>query len=291
MDSRSKLAMTVVILTKNEEETVREAIASTIEDYAEVVVLDSFSADRTVDMANAAGARVVQNAFKGYASQRNFALHNMEKATDWVFFLDADERVSAELTAELHRDFAKKATEGIGMLYVRRKDMFDGRWIRRSSGYPTWFGRICHSPSVQVMREINEEYHCVRAVGRLHEHLVHYPFAKGIGQWLERHNRYSSAEAETMTATDAAAATPTNTLRLVFSREPGFRRRALKRVYMSLPFRPLAGFLYLYIFKGGFLEGRAGLRFAMLRAFYELMISIKRDEIMAVEIEVKKKIL
>lgn len=122
-----KLPITVVILTRNEEDTVAGAISSAIGDFAEVVVLDSFSTDRTLERSVAAGARVVQNAFKGFSSQRNFALHEMEKTNEWIFFLDADERMSSELTGELHRDFARHQAAGIGMLYMRRKDMFDGR--------------------------------------------------------------------------------------------------------------------------------------------------------------------
>ena len=267
-----RLPITVVVLTWNEEETIPGAITSAITDYAEVVVLDSYSTDRTVELAEAAGARVVQNTFVGYASQRNFALHRMEKTAEWVLFLDADERITPELTSELKRDFGRKAASA-GMFYMRRKDMFEGRWIKRSSGYPTWFGRLCHAPSVRVEREINEEYHCTRPTLRLKEHLIHYPFAKGLTHWLNRHNRYSSAEAE------AKAQGEAHKLRLIFSRDPGLRRKALKQIYMRLPFRPLAGFIYLYILRGGFLDGRAGLRYAMLRSFYELMISIKLHEL------------
>lgn len=269
-----RLPICVVILTWNEEETVQGAIASAIADYAEVVVLDSFSADRTVELAEAAGARVVRNKFEGYASQRNFALHRMEKSTEWILFLDADERISPELTAELDRDFAQRSAS-TGMFYLRRQDMFEGRWIKRSSGYPTWFGRLCHAPSVWVEREINEEYHCTREVARLEEHLIHFPFAKGLTHWIDRHNRYSTAEAATKAQGERFDP------RLVFSRDPAVRRKTLKQAYMRLPCRPLAGFVYLYFVRGGFLDGRAGLRFALLRAFYELMISIKLDEIRA----------
>jgi len=266
-----RLPISVVILTWNEEETVQGAIASAIADYAEVVVLDSFSTDRTVELSEAAGARVVCNPFQGYASQRNFALHAMEKSTEWVFFLDADERISPELTAELKRVFAEPKVDA-GMFRMRRKDMFEGRWIKRSSGYPTWFGRLCHAASVRVEREINEEYHCSRDTARLEEHLIHFPFAKGLTHWLDRHNRYSTAEAATVV--NGEKWNP----RLILSMDPVLRRKALKQIYMRLPIRPLAGFVFLYFLRGGFLDGRAGLRFAMLRAFYELMISIKLDE-------------
>lgn len=269
-----KLPITVVILTKNEEETIERSISSALSDYTEIVVLDSFSTDQTVPRARGADARVVQRVFKGYASQRNFALHEMEKKTEWIFFLDADEEITPELTAELKLNFARDS-EHTGMFYLRRKDMFEGRWIKYSSGYPTWFGRLCHAPSVRVEREINEQYHCTRPVTKLNEHLIHQPFVKGLSNWLDRHNRYSTAEAATKAKGEEG------NLQHIFSRDPGLRRRGLKQIYMRLPFRPLAGFVYLYVFKAGFLDGRPGLRYALLRAFYELMISIKLDEMQA----------
>lgn len=270
-----KLPITVVILTKNEEGVVARSIASCLAHYSEVIVLDSFSDDRTVTISRQSGAVVVQNAFKGYATQRNFALKEMPKANEWIFFLDADEVISEEVTAELRRDFSRLAREGFGMAYLRRKDFFMGRWIRRSSGYPTWFGRLCHAPSVRVEREINEEYHCDRPVARLSGHLLHYPFAKGLAHWVDRHNRYSTAE-----AVEKAKGGRTEG-GLILSRDPGLRRKGLKQLYMRLPFRPLVGFLYLYVFHGGFLDGKAGLRFALLRAFYEFLINLKLDEVRA----------
>ena len=268
-----KLPITVVILTKNEEQEVPHAIASARDDYAEVAVLDSYSSDRTVEVAQQAGASVYQNEFKGYASQRNFALKMMPKLHDWVFFVDADERITPELTAELRDNFNRLVDEGFGMVYMRRKDFFMHRWIRRSSGYPTYFGRLCYAPSVRVEREINEEYHCTRPVARFQQHLHHFPFAKGISHWVERHNRYSTAEAWEKVNDKKGE------LRLIFSGDPALRRKGLKHVYMSLPFRPLAGFLYLYIFRAGFLDGVAGLRFAFLRAFYEFLINLKVDQL------------
>jgi glycosyltransferase involved in cell wall biosynthesis len=262
----------VVILAKNEAEVIATAIASARADYSEVIVLDSFSDDATVVASRDAGATVVQHPFTGYASQRNYALKEMERRNDWVLFLDADEAISEELTAELRREFRSLASRGFGMAYVRRKDHFMGRWIKRSSGYPTWFGRLCHAPSVRVHREINEEYHCDRPSARLSGHLLHYPFAKGLAHWVDRHNRYSTAEAM------EKAKRSVRGWRLVFAKDPGLRRKGLKELYMALPGRPLIGFVYLYVVRGGFLDGKAGLRFSLLRAFYELLIDLKRDE-------------
>jgi glycosyltransferase involved in cell wall biosynthesis len=276
-DTSDKLPVTVVILTLNEEIVVSRAISSALNDFSEVIVLDSFSTDDTVDIAARAGAVVVQNEFCGYASQRNFALKEMEKKNDWVFFLDADEVLSEELIAELRHDFERLVQDGYSLALVRRKDFFFGKWIRRSSGYPTWFGRLCDSKSVWVTREINEEYNSDGPVARFDHHILHYPFAKGISHWVDRHNRYSTLEAPLKGARQFQGVGE------LFSADPSKRRRAQKSLYMALPFRPFLAFFILYIVRGGFLDGKAGFYFARLRSCYEYLIDLKAKELRAQE--------
>lgn len=276
-----KLPITIVILTKNEQEVIIDAINSAISDYSEIIIIDSYSNDKTVQIAHEAGVKVVQNEFIGFASQRNYALSQLKISTEWIFFLDADERISQELTLELRDIFSCHIQREVGMFYMRRKDYFQGRWIKHSSGYPTWFGRLCRTGSVYVAREINEEYHCTGTTVRLKSHLIHYPFAKGLSNWLDRHNRYSNSEAM------AKAKGEVINYKLIFSNDPGLRRKGLKQIYMRLPFRPLVSFLYLFIIKFGFLDGLQGLRYALLRSFYELMISIKTQELLEKNIQNK----
>lgn len=274
-----KIGVTVIVLTKNEEAVVARAIGSAIPHFSEVIVLDSYSTDDTVAVATAAGATVVENVFRGYASQRNFALRELPKKNEWVFFLDADEVFSAELISELKQNFSAIVSRGYGLVLVRRKDFFFGRWIKRSSGYPTWFGRLCHCRRVWVSREINEEYNCDGPVARLSAHIHHYPFAKGISQWVDRHNRYSTLEAEIIR--------DDSVLRFgeLFASDPTARRRAQKRIYMSLPFRPLVGFILLFVLRGGFLDGKPGFHYARLRAVYEYLIDLKVAEAQFKEVE------
>ncbi|MDG1693889.1 MAG: glycosyltransferase family 2 protein [Porticoccaceae bacterium] len=268
-----KLPITVIILTKNEQEVIERAIESSINYFSQIIVLDSFSDDLTVALAEKSGAEVYQRRFDGYASQRNYALKEMPKKNDWILFLDADEMVTDELAIELSGSLNDISNLRFGMAYMRRKDFFMGRWLRRSSGYPTWFGRLCHAPSVNVEREINEEYHCSLPTIKLSSHLLHYPFAKGLAFWVERHNRYSSNEALEKVSTS------NGTKGTLFSIDPGLRRIFLKKVFMKLPMRPLIAFLYLYFFRMGFIDGRAGFRYAVLRSFYEFLIDVKSDEL------------
>jgi hypothetical protein len=154
---------------------------------------------------------------------------------------------------------------------MRRKDMFLGRWLRRSSGYPTWFGRLMRVGRVRIEREVNEEYIADGDVIHLHSHLIHYPFNKGISYWIERHNRYSTLEA---LATIRSRADPISVRRLL-SPDPVARRRTLKQIAYRLPLRPSIVFCYWYFLRMGFLDGRAGYIYSRMRASYERLIDLK----------------
>jgi len=158
---------------------------------------------------------------------------------------------------------------------MRRKDFFLGRWLRRSSGYPSWFGRLVRVGRVHVERAINEEYIADGSILHLKAHLHHFPFNRGISHWYERHNGYASMEA----VAKLALKNELPSLRGLFDADPINRRRALKRIVYRLPMRPAILFLYLYVLRLGFLDGWGGLAFSRMRASYELMIDLKVMEL------------
>jgi glycosyltransferase involved in cell wall biosynthesis len=264
--------VSVVVLTLNEEINLADCLES-VRWCDDVVVLDSLSRDATVKIAEQFGARVVHRAFDDYARQRNFALSSIPFRNPWLLMLDADERVPVELQREM-LGVAAQAPESVAIFRMRRKDHLFGRWIRGSSGYPTWFGRLMRIGRVRVARAINEEYHADGDVRELETHLHHFPFNKGFAAWIEKHDRYSTMEAELrLTGAPAAASGK------LFSGDPTQRRRALKSALYRIPGRPLIVFIGLYIFRGGIIEGRAGLTFSLLRAWYEYMIDCKTLEL------------
>src|SRR5882672_1490883 len=187
------MPISVLILTLNEEGNIGECLES-VSWCDDVVVLDSLSVDRTRAIAEARGARVLQRQFDDYAAQRNFGLTSVDYRHDWVLMLDADERVTPELSDEMQKTVANQGA-GVAMFIMRRRDHLFGRWIRRSSGYPTWFGRLARVGRVRVERSVNEEYHTDGAVLRLRHHLDHFPFNRGFSEWIRKHNRYSTMEA------------------------------------------------------------------------------------------------
>lgn len=262
----------VLVLTKDEEVNIAACLASA-PSGVDTYVLDSHSTDRTVELASASGARVTFRTFDNYAAQRNYGMHEIEYRTRWVLMLDADERMTPVLHAEIVRRLAGAGVDDT-LFRMRRKDMFMSRWLRRSSGYPTWFGRLARIDAVHVEREINEEFVTQGSISYLDGHLIHFPFNKGVSHWIERHNRYSTMEAMTLVHETRVAVR----WQELFSNDPAIRRKWLKQIAYRMPARPGLIFLYLFLIRGGFLDGRAGLTFCSLRFMYECMINAKTQE-------------
>src|SRR5262245_32335819 len=134
------MSISILILTLNEEVNLTDCLES-VKWSDDIVVLDSFSTDRTVEIARAAGARVIQRVFDNYASQRNAGLNKEKFKHPWVLMLDADERVTPQLRSEIVT-VIEKVEPIVCLFHMRRKDCWFGRWLRYSTGYPTWFGRL-----------------------------------------------------------------------------------------------------------------------------------------------------
>lgn len=266
------MSISVLILTLNEEKNLPRCLKS-IGWCDDVVVLDSFSADRTVKVAENFGAKVVKRQFDNYAAQRNYGLNKIDFLHPWVLMLDADEVCTDEFYEEITAKI-KEADNEICLYRFRRKDIFMGRWLRRSAGYPSWFGRLIKIGHVSVQRDVNEEYHTEGEIGFLESHVHHFPFNKGFAAWFERHNRYSDLEAQFISQGKNDLVWSN-----LFSKDPSIRRKLIKALFYRLPGRPFIVFFLLYGLRGGFLDGRAGFTFCLLRSFYEFMISCKVIEI------------
>lgn len=265
----------VLILTYNEEDNIGRCIDS-IASCDDIVVLDSNSTDATVSIAQEKGARVHHRAFDNYAAQRNYGLNDIEFKHDWVFMLDADEVVPTELGREIHAALSTDSGRDVTMYRMRRKDFFLGRWIKYSSNYSSvWLGRLIRRGRVWVEREINEEYHTDGEIVSLEQALYHYPFNKGFHAWLEKHNRYSTMEAEFKFSQGQQEWR----FQDFWHRDPTVRRKSLKAFLYALPGMPLILFFGRYLGAGGILDGRSGLTFCLLKAFYEYMISCKVKEL------------
>jgi len=268
------MSISTMILTFNEEANLPRCLAS-LKWCDDVVVLDSYSTDRTETIAHEGGAKFYQHNFENFAAQRNYGLENLSYKHQWVLLIDADEEVPPDLAQEMMRQVSS-CDPSLCLFKMRRRDFLLGRWIRRSSGYPTWFERLARVGRVKgIQRGHGEEYSTDGEVGYLVHCLYHYPFNKGFQSWLEKHNRYSSAEAVVL----STVRTPTMNVFELIRADASRRRQILKSFVYRLPARPLFIFLALFFFRGGVLEGRAGITFCTLRAFYEFMIDCKVREL------------
>ena len=267
------MSLSILILTLNEESNLADCLRSVMWSD-DIVVLDSFSTDGTVKIAEEMGARVVQRRFDNWSSHQNWALENIPFHHPWVFYLDADERMSEELREELLA-IAGDATRGPVAYYCGRRNMFMDRWIKHAMP-PGMVMRFFRPRLVRFQRLVNPVPVIDGSYGYLRGMLIHYNFSKGIAEWIEKHNRYSSLEAlEGMKVIHQ----PLTDQPRLFTTDPALLRRALKTLSFRLPCRPLLKFLYLYVWHQGWLDGRPGFTYCVLQAFYEYMIVVKMREL------------
>lgn len=260
----------VFILTHNEELDIAACIESAMVSD-DIIVVDSFSDDRTIEIAQGYSVRIVQHRFESHGKQRTWMLQNVPTKYEWVYLLEADERMTPELYQECCAAVQSDACVGY---YVAERVMFMNHWIRRSTQYPRYQMRLLNKHQVwfddygHTEREV-----CQGATGFLQATYPHYTCGKGFSRWIEKHNRYSTDEAiETVRQLSEGTV---NLPAVVFGRSEVERRRALKDLSLRMPFRPLVRFIYMYFFLGGILDGRAGFTWCMLQAFYEYLITLK----------------
>lgn len=251
----------VLILTLNEEANLPRCLAS-VRNCDDLVVLDSGSTDRTVEIARQAGARVFVRKFDNFAGQRNHAQRAIPFRHPWVFHLDADEQFTPELDAECRAAAARTDLDGF---MVAPKMLWTGHWIPRCTDYPAYQSRFVRAPQfefIEVGHGQREALHM--RVERLRSNYLHDLSSGGETEWLEKHRRYACAEARAH-----LASADTARWRDLFAGPPLRRRRSLKRLSYSFPFRPTLRFVYQYVLRRGFLDGAAGFRYCQLLARYE----------------------
>lgn len=261
--------VSVVILTLNEEINVESCLDSCAWSD-DVHVLDSGSEDRTRQLAEARGVPVYTNPFESFGKQRNWAIENIPLRHEWVFHLDADERFTPELVAEIEAVLSRDPSED--GFYVPHKLIFMNRWLRHAGGYPTYQMRLFHKQRMEFIDYGHgQRERTGTSLGTLLQPYLHYMFSKGLYDWLDKHNRYSSLEALQVVLDDASPPGPARLL----SGDVVKRRRAWKELIYHLPFRPqIRWFITLFVL-GGIFEGRAGMTYARLLATYEQMITLK----------------
>jgi glycosyltransferase involved in cell wall biosynthesis len=273
--------ISILIPAKNE----RNNIAACIESARfadEIVVVDSGSTDGTKEIAASMGAQVVEFNWNGvFPKKKNWALENVPWRHEWVFILDADERISPDLAEELRRTVAGPAADGY---YVNRRFWFLDGWLRHCGYYPSWnlrffrhrLGRyeqfVSLDDSLSGDNEVHEHVVLKGNTGHLLGELEHFAYPT-IDIWVEKHNRYSNWEAQLILSRDGLDASGRTPIHPALA-----RKRKLKNLASRMPFRPSLRFIYHYVIRAGFLDGRRGYVFCRLMAFYEFLSVAKADE-------------
>lgn len=269
--------VSVLILTRNEESNIAACLASLL--FAdEIVVLDSESTDRTVEIARRdPRVRVVTRAFDTEYKQRNFGLHEVEWKNAWVYVCDADERVSPELGDELALIASQPVTEATPAAYrMRFRNMFRGKWIRHCSGGDVWILRFVRPALVRYeKRETNVHPVVSGGIGELHGRFAHYSFNSGLVRWFKKHNYYSDRESAEAVGVVQKGRPTLDALR---DADPIIRRRALKNFSFFLPARWALRFTHDFVIKRGFMDGLAGLHYCAMISTYEYWIELKMKE-------------
>jgi len=281
-----KLPVSVVIPVLNEEKNLPDCLAS-VAWSDEVFVVDSQSTDRTCRIAEEHGANVVQFRFQpGGPRKKNWSLDNLPLRNEWVLLLDADERITPELQAEIAETFAARPKHD--GYYLNRKQIFLGRWLRHGGNYPSWNLRLLRRGAGRYEQldteelasagdvEVHEHVVLEGSAGYLKEPMLHLDF-KDLYHFIDRHNRYSTWDARMRrNLLDGNPLSQSIPARLFGT--PVERKRFLKRLWVRLPFRPLLRFLYMYVLRLGFLDGRAGFIYAVFKGVQEFHISAKIHE-------------
>ena len=234
--------ITALVLTLNEEDNIAECLKTLV--WADkVLVLDSGSTDRTVEIAQSLGAQVFFHPFKNYADQRNYALGLIQ--TEWVLFVDADERVPPELALEI-REVAEE--EGFSGWWVPRKNYICGRWIRHGGWYPDYQLRLLRPEKARYdpAWEVHEIVVIEGKTGYLRNHLIHYNY-RTWGEFISRQKAYLPLEVRTL------------------------RKRGMKAKVWSPLSMPIREFWRRYIRLEGYKDGLYGLILASILAFYTML--------------------
>ncbi len=246
MNSKNKVS--VIILTYNEAENIERAIQNTISWAHEVIVLDSYSKDNTVEIAISLGAKVVQRRFDNYSAQRNYAIQEIQLETEWLLFLDADEYLSEDLKQEINAELVNPNADGY---YLKRRFYFNGKWIRWGGYYPTWILRLFKKDKGLFQREINEHLVLSGTTSKLENYFAD-DNQKPMRFWWQKHIDYAQKEAYSLFQGNS------NNIKVNLWGSQADRKLWIRyKIWNNLPVyvRPFIYFFYRYFLRLGFLDG------------------------------------
>ena len=280
-----KLPISVIILTYNEELNIGNCLKSVADWANEIIIVDSFSADKTLEIAKKHTNKIAQRTFVNQAEQFNWALDNLEIKNEWILRLDADEYLTEELKSEISEIFNIRTSDVLNVpkldingFYIKRQVYFMGRWIRHGGYYPAWFLRLFRKGKARSEERKMDE-HLVLLEGkaeRLKNDFID-DNKKNLSWFIQKHNNYASREADGILRTSDVLNIGTSNVQKLSGQVA--RKRWLKdNFYYRLPLfcRAYLYFCYRYFIRLGFLDGKEGLIFHFLQGFwYRFLVDAK----------------
>lgn len=272
----NKSKLTAIILTKNEERDLPGCLESLKGLVSEACVIDSGSKDRTVAIAREYGARVLVHEFVNQARQFNWALETIETEAEWILRIDADERLSPELQEEIGRILPSLQGDVNGLLLPLRI-RYLGRTLRWGDSYPVWLLRIFRRGKGRCEDTWMDE-HIVLSEGgvrRLRGDLIH-EIPKSLSEWTRKHDWYAERECKDILGRAGKNNGPQPV------QQAGAKRVLKKHVYLRMPmfYRAFLYWFYRYVIRLGFLDGKEGLVYHFLQAFwYRFLVDAKLHEL------------
>ena len=274
--------ISVIILTYNEELHIERCIKSVLPFSKEIFVVDSFSTDRTVEIAESLGANIYRNKWVNYATQFNWALENLPINTDWIMRIDADEYVTGGLQDRINEEI-KNVDDSVSGIFVRRRIYFMGRWIKRGSIYPVWMLRVWRNGKGYCEKRWMDEHIKIKegTTISINEDIVD-DNRKGLHWWTEKHNGYATREAIDMLNLKHKFLHYDEIPASLSGTQEQRKRWVKEKLYARTPLfvRPFFYFIYRYFIRFGFFDGKEGLVFHFLQGFwYRFVVDAKIYEI------------
>jgi len=275
--SPNTLTLTAVVMTFNEEKNLEACLRSIVGKVDQIIVIDSFSTDRTIEIAKRYTSDIYQHEFLNYAKQYLWGMENCEIRNEWVLRIDADERWTSQGFNTLRPLIEKDLCDGVN---VRMKIYFMGRWLRHGGMYPNLFLRVYKRSKGKMEDRWMDEH--IAADGAVVDADIdvlecNYDRQENIVPWIAKHNAYSTREAlENLISRNDLR--PVDSIANLWGNSTERKRWAKERIYSNVPLfvRPCAYFAYRYFLQRGFMEGREGLVFHTLHAFwYRFVVDVK----------------
>lgn len=262
-----KLPITVLILTFNEEKNIQKCIDSVVDFFDQVIVVDSGSTDKTLDILAKYAVKTYTHPFENYAKQRNWALNNLEINNEWVFNLDADQHIEKELVDELHTNFITQNMDAFDGCMISRKTIFLGKWIRHGGHYPTYHAALFRKTKGSCEDKNYDQHFVVDGKTKILKANIVDTITDSLTNFTNRHNHWATLE-----ATEIVNELNKNVklIKPKINGNPMEKRRYMKMKYYQYPIflRVFMYFFIRYFLKFGFLDGKTGLVFHFLQGFW-----------------------